>query len=332
MSPRRSSCLAVLLTSALAACASTHDETLAEDELRAGSVTLASIGEQYLKLVMNDDPVFATSIGHHEYDGKLYDRSPEAVRAWREGITNLSSQLRSLRRDRLPERDRLSFDLLKANVDVAARVSAACDNLSPFVRESTMANLGSDLDAIASGQVLTSEADVASFLTRAAKMPTLIAQTEANLRSGLARNVLLPRATVDALLKGYKTLVALPSDQWVIVTSMTFGDGLSANARTEAQRKTAALVDDKLRPSFARYVEFLEGTYAPRARATVGLAALPEGAKCYDALIEFHTDTKLTASEIHDLGMAELQGIQREWWRSAPRPTAPKTWPSSWSA
>ncbi len=44
----------------------------------------------------------------------------------------------------------------------------------------------------------------------------------------------------------------------------------------------------------------------------MGLAALPEGAKCYDALIEFHTDTKLTASEIHDLGMAELQGIQRE--------------------
>jgi uncharacterized protein (DUF885 family) len=75
-----------------------------------------------------------------------------------------------------------------------------------------------------------------------------------------------------------------------------------------AQAYTAA-VDDKLRPAFRRVRDFLVNEYRAAARDSVGLEALPGGKSYYAFLIRSNTTTDLSATAIHELGVAEVRRI-----------------------
>ena len=73
-----------------------------------------------------------------------------------------------------------------------------------------------------------------------------------------------------------------------------------------------AMVRDRLAPAFRRYEAFLRDEYLPRARKTVGVSALPDGAACYRARLRDMTTLTVTAEEVHKTGLAELERIKAE--------------------
>ena len=65
-------------------------------------------------------------------------------------------------------------------------------------------------------------------------------------------------------------------------------------------------------PAFSRFDRFFSATYLPACRESVGISDTPDGQDYYRALIAYHTTTRLTADEIHRIGLAEVKRIRAE--------------------
>jgi uncharacterized protein (DUF885 family) len=65
-------------------------------------------------------------------------------------------------------------------------------------------------------------------------------------------------------------------------------------------------------PAFAKLKAFYADKYLPRARKELGASTLPGGPAYYQAAITNMTTTRMTAQQIHELGLAEVARIDAE--------------------
>ncbi len=80
--------------------------------------------------------------------------------------------------------------------------------------------------------------------------------------------------------------------------------------RTRLSLEPRRAVRDKLLPAYRELHDFIQSEYLPRARTSVALSALPLGPSWYAYRVERATDTRLTANEIHAIGVAEVERIR----------------------
>jgi uncharacterized protein (DUF885 family) len=65
-------------------------------------------------------------------------------------------------------------------------------------------------------------------------------------------------------------------------------------------------------PAYKKFAEFIRTEYAPQGRTTLSVTSLPDGQKRYENDIYARTTTHMTADEIHQLGLREMDRIQAE--------------------
>jgi uncharacterized protein (DUF885 family) len=152
-------------------------------------------------------------------------------------------------------------------------------------------------------QPIESEAQQQQALARFRALPTYVDREIASLRAGLRQGYSAPRRNVGQ-----------------VVTQM---NGFAADASPyfgPAERTTSpafaaawrAMVRNELVPAFRRYEAFLRDEYLPRARETVAVSALPNGAACYAARLRKMTTLNVTPEEVHQTGVQELERIKAE--------------------
>jgi uncharacterized protein (DUF885 family) len=72
-----------------------------------------------------------------------------------------------------------------------------------------------------------------------------------------------------------------------------------------------ALVD-QMKPAYARQIAWMKADQVNSQSGKVGALTLPKGADWYNASLEIQTTTKMTAEEIHQLGLSEVKRIHAE--------------------
>lgn len=77
-------------------------------------------------------------------------------------------------------------------------------------------------------------------------------------------------------------------------------------------KRAESAILDVIQPGFQRLLTFLEDVYSKHTRKEIGATSLPNGARFYEQCVRFHTSTSLTAKEIHDMGLREVERIEGE--------------------
>ena len=77
--------------------------------------------------------------------------------------------------------------------------------------------------------------------------------------------------------------------------------------------EAATVIRDVVAPTYERLLTFMRTEYLSKARTTLGASAMPDGAAYYQAMIEKFTTLDLTAKEIHEIGLKEVDGSRRRW-------------------
>ena len=121
-----------------------------------------------------------------------------------------------------------------------------------------------------------------------------------NMREGLRRGYVPPRAVVERTLP---LLASLGQDS----AANLFYQPLASNADST---ELAATVREVILPSYRALHDFLQQEYLPRARDSVGLSALPLGHAWYRYLTRRATSSEATAAELHSSGLAEVEHVQ----------------------
>ncbi|QSQ26220.1 DUF885 domain-containing protein [Pyxidicoccus parkwayensis] len=133
-------------------------------------------------------------------------------------------------------------------------------------------------------------------LKRWSALPAFVEQEIANLRRGLVAGYSAPQSVVRHVISQVNGLA----------TAKVEASPLAEPARRskDAAFKAAfeAVIRDRANPALARYRDFLEQEYLPKARTALAVSANPDGKACYDASLRAYTTLDRKAQEVHDLG------------------------------
>ncbi len=276
------------------------------------AATLAAAAEDYWQQLLADEPVFATSIGDRRYDDRLPDRSAEAVADRRSRLAALRERIARIDAASLTDRDRVTLAELRGCIDRDdALLSLDLDAWTVDPLE------GPAVDALnlPSIQPIRTAAEGEAMLRRwQAIGPWLDGHVE-NLRRGLAEGRVGVRTPIRKTIALIDGALAAPADEFALFEpAREPHDDWPAGAIDRFRSDLAEAVERTVRPALGRLRAVLADEILPRARPDErpGIGALPGGDDAYRALIAYHTTLRLTADELHRIGLNEVERIDRE--------------------
>ena len=261
-----------------------------------------------------DPLLFATANGDSRYDDQLGLAISPKVRAAQFTLyRGMQKQLMAVNRSQLSAHDQLTYDLLTYELNNAMQMESFPDHLLPL---NQMDNVPSTLANYAGGsgsQPLETVKQYQAYLSRLNQLPAWIDQAIANMREGMRKGVVQPKAITVAMLPQFQNLRAASPEASVFYSPVTRFPASFSDA--DKKKLTAAYlktVDSKVAPALNRLVSFLENEYLPASRSSTGWSALPNGAAWYAAHIKDSTNLPLSAEEVHALGLKEVARIQQQ--------------------
>jgi len=82
--------------------------------------------------------------------------------------------------------------------------------------------------------------------------------------------------------------------------------------RGDIERRARALIGEAVIPAYRELLEFYLREYAPQCRTVEGITRLPGGEAYYAYLLRYFTTTDMSAEDIHELGLSEVNRIRKE--------------------
>ena len=276
-------------------------------------------------------PERATFLGDHRYDDRLTDGSPVAVTARREHHRERLAALRTIDRSVLSGEDRLSWDIFVFDFELAVRGdellrSAAAGRDLPFSTDDSPLEINQmngpqfNLRQLALATRFQDEPDYRHYLTRLTALPTRLQQLKGTLEAGRRAGWMPPRVAVLRLPGQFAALLNPDLAQHPLYAPFqTFPAGLSGATQVELAGAGERAIHETVIPALTAFRDYLAGTWVPAGTATLGATQLPHGAEYYSWSLQRYNTTRMSAQEIHELGLrevaridAELRGVMRE--------------------
>ena len=89
-------------------------------------------------------------------------------------------------------------------------------------------------------------------------------------------------------------------------------DQLSTQEKDSLQNAAKEVIEKQLIPTFVSIKNFFETEYYPKTRTAIGVSETPNGMEFYNNRIAYYTTLDLTAEEVHQMGLDEVQRIRTE--------------------
>jgi uncharacterized protein (DUF885 family) len=259
-------------------------------------------------------PLSATALGDHRFDSKLDDLSPDARRKLVDALAQQRAELTTLAAAELSAEEQLTLEMLRrqlSDVD-AVEVCAA-----PLWVVDQLGGPQVQLAQTALHYPLGTVQGAADLAARYGQAGRYFDQHVANLRRGMFQGRTSPRVNVERVIASLDDLLNQDASKSALLPAAQRFADLPEAERGPARDRIREAIQEQVLPGMRRYRDFLAGELLPKARQDVGLWALPGGEACYAALVAYHTGTKRTAQELHDLGTQTLASIEAEMERIA---------------
>lgn len=299
---------AALLALALAAAAAEPPRNAA----------LHAIFDREFQNRIDESPEHATFLGIEGHNDRLADRSPAAVARRKAHTRQVIGELERLDPAKLSAQDRLSREMMLDNLRLDAEEDALYGELPFGARDSFAPVLPTGgphrlLATLAKAAPFRHVRDYEDYLKRLEAVPRSLAQAMATMRAGMKSGWMPPAETmarVPAQLEAFAGADAKATPLWRPFTQFpaSVGEGDRKRLAEAGERVLSA----KVHPAFAELRRFVEAEYIPAAAKSLAASKLPAGEAYYAQRIRKQTTTRMTADEIHELGLREVARIRGE--------------------
>ena len=276
----------------------------------------ADTAEQQARALFSSDwqwrlqarPEYATAIGDHRFNHTLSDTSLAASRAAVLHHRAMLQQARSIATERLPGQDRLSLELFIHEHDEILRQMAFYPyQVQPI---SNQDGLHIRFAQMVAQMPFASEQDYRSYLARLDDVPAHVDGLIEQMREGMATGWVAPKTTlvgVPAMLRAMRESIESGA---LAEPFASMPATISTAVREEFAAAGPAALRIKVAPALQVLETFIRNEYMPAARDTIAASALPGGAEYYALLVAQQTGGTLTPSEVHALGLREVERIR----------------------
>jgi len=259
---------------------------------------------------LRESPETATSVGVPGYNDRWTDNSLEAIARRQHDLQAPLNVLATINRGALSAGDQFNYDLFKRDYDLAVEGIRFKDEYMPITQ---MNGIQRDTPDTLEDSPRRSVQDYENIIARLKGIPKLVDQTIVLLEKGLAAGITPPRVTLRDVPDQIKSDATNNVDANPLTKAFTeFASGFSEGDRTRLRAEAAEALRDDVVPAFTKLHDFFAETYLPRARESIGMGDLPDGAAWYAYRAKVFTTTSKTPQEIHQIGLNEVKRIRGE--------------------
>ena len=275
---------------------------------------LATLAERYLDESFALNPIAAARTGEERYYGMFVNTLTPSYRE-RERALQIDTldALKKIDAQQLPEADRLTRAVLEYRATLRLEELQYDFYLTPLNQFYSLPVTLVEFASTEGAQPFRTVKHYEQFLQRMEGFPDWADSAIANMREGIAKQVVLPKVLAAKALPQLKSqIVTDPALSGFYVPVKKFPTSFSEADRMRLTATYRKMVEEKITPAFTRLHTFIEKEYLPRCRETAGLGSTPNGAAKYAFLARQSTTTTLSPEEIHQMGLREVARIRGE--------------------
>jgi uncharacterized protein (DUF885 family) len=265
----------------------------------------ALLEEQYQSDLRNF-PERATAFGDYRYNDQLADYSLAAIAKRHQTDEEFLKRLQAIPTTGFSDQDQLSHDLMAR---VLQQRIADFDLKEYEMPISQQNGVHTGLADLPLSVPLDSVKHYEDYIARLHQIPRVLNQTTEVLRAGMKDKLMPVRFLLEKIPTQCQGII--DSDPFLLPTKKYPAD-ISADDQKRLTQEITDTINHDVIPAYKTFAAFVAKEYAPQGRTTLAITSLPDGQKRYQNDIYARTTTRMTADEIHQLGLREIDRIQAE--------------------
>jgi uncharacterized protein (DUF885 family) len=251
-------------------------------------------------------PERATAFGDYRYNDKLADRSLAALADRDKTNRDFLTKISAIPTTGMSEQDQLSHDLLVRVLELRNTNYALKEFEMPVDQ---MNGIHTELADLPLAVPFDSVKHYEDYIARLHQIPRVLNQTTDVLRAGMKDKLMPVRFLLEKVPVQCQGII--DANPFLLPTKKYPADISADDQKRLTQEITDAINADVL-PAYRKFADFVRTDYAPQGRTALAVTSLPDGEKRYQNDIYGRTTTHLTADEIHQIGLREMDRIQAE--------------------
>ncbi len=277
---------------------------------QTNSENLHQIFAEYFEDQLRSYPESATSLGRTEYNDRWTDWSPDARDARREKLLEYEGRASGIATDSLSPRDSLSQALLLFEI----RDSLQGEEISTYLTGlNQLFGPHTRIYLTVRNMPARTMADYENILRRLEAVGTYIDQQIVVYREAMDARLRQPRLVIDLIMKQLDAQAAQSADETALLAAFRkFPDTFLESDKQRLLGTATAAYNESFLPAWKKFRGFLAEDYLPAVRPEIGVTTLEDGPERYASLIRHFTTTDFTAKQIHELGLLEVERIEKE--------------------
>src|SRR5271156_1617968 len=265
----------------------------------------ALFDEQYESDLRNN-PERATSFGDYRYNDKLADYSLAAI-AGREKLNEaFLARLTAIPAVGFSDQDQLSHDLLVRVLEQRVTDFRFKEYEMPINQQG---GIHTNLADLPLSVPLDSVKHYEDYIARLHQIPLALAQTEEVLRAGMRDKLMPVRFLLEKIPAQCQGIV--DANPFLLPTKK-YPASISADDQARLTQQITEAINTEVFPAYKKFAVFVQTEYAPAGRTALAITSLPDGQKRYENDIYGRPTPHMTADEIHQLGLREIDRIEKE--------------------
>ena len=265
-----------------------------------------AIFEEQYESDLRNFPERATAYGDYRYNDKLAEYSLEAIVQRDKTNREFLARIDAIPSTDFSETDQLSRDLL---IRVLEQRIADFDLKEYEMPINQQNGVHTSLADLPLSVPLDSVKHYEDYVARLHQIPRVLSQTTEVLRAGMKDKLMPVRFLAEKLPVQCQGII--DSDPFLLPTKKYPASISPEDQKRLTQEITDAINGDVI-PAYKTFANFLRTEYAPEGRTTLSVMSLADGKKRYENDIYARTTTRMTADEIHQLGLREKERIEAE--------------------
>jgi uncharacterized protein (DUF885 family) len=261
------------------------------------------LADRFWEAILEQNPTTATMYGDERYDDRLEDPSTAGRLRARALVESTLAAARRIDAADQPLEDRITLDMVRVVCELQIEQDdQRVDLLRPVDQMGGPQTL---LPTIATFQAADTPERFERFIARLRAYPAFMAANIELLQEGIASGLTAPRIVTERTIAQVERLLDTPPQESVVVQV--------ARVANDADReRVLAVVRDEVVPADQAFLDALRGAYLAASREDPGLWSAPNGDALYRTQVLAWTTLALEPSEVHAIGLEELEQIEAE--------------------
>ena len=261
----------------------------------------------------------SAATGSRYFDGEVQQRMDRQLtpltREHREGTVALARrgllELGRFDRGAMTDAQRVSAELMEWQLQTLVVADTYAHSVFPLQQFSgPNVTLPSLMTVV---HPLRNARDADNYLSRLGQFEARMGEAVDESRAQAARGILPPRFILQATIEQMRKFVSGPASANPLVSTLgerlAKVDTMDAAAREAVIGNATAIVGDEVYPAWREAIAVLE-SQLPASTDDAGLWRFDDGAEIYAFRLREFTSTKLSAQQIHQLGLSEVARIE----------------------